>query len=270
MSHYLMANYQWYERDREVEQVVRWGTELDRLYPDCRLVAVGQSAAWMVHVAGEIRRRQSRPENCTIIPFSGNFMNRAHRPGARYPENTWSSDFTPDESKPWPKPEHRRQYFNHLAAQGCRPAQIAADHRDGLKTVFVDMAETARGIASFMTLYCQEARQDGVKTTLLQAASFYIYDSFGTLDQAAVTLRDPEGEAYDVPVTARVLNSEERFTMKLVAGGNALDAKSSRLAPYYNLTSRNPEPQEAGNQALQNTIRASLDSALQKHLSPAL
>lgn len=269
MSHYRMVNYHWYEKEAELAQVVGWAGELDRQYPDSRLIAVGQSAAWMVHVVAQMRRQQGRPEHCTIIPFSGNFMHREYDAGKRYPENIWTSTFTPDHAKGWPKAAPLKDYFNHLSTQGCAPAQIIADHRAGLPSVFVDMAETAKGIASFMTLYMQEARRDDLQDDLLRAASFYIYDHFGNLDRGHVTLTDPESETYIVPINARALDAKERFVIALVADGNSLVAQSSRLAPYYDLLSRNPAPLAAENQKVQEMIRSNLAQTLQSAQPPA-
>ncbi len=269
MSHYRMVNYHWYEKEAELTQVVRWAGELDRQYPDSRLIAVGQSAAWMVHVVAQMRRQEGRPENCTIIPFSGNFMHREYDANKRYPENMWTSTFTPDHAKGWPKAAPLKNYFNHLSTHGCTPAQIIADHRAGLPAVFVDMAETAKGMASFMTIYMQEARRDDMQDDLLRASSFYIYDHFGNLDRGHLALTDADGESYTVPITARALDSQERSAMKLVADGNSLVPQSSRLAPYYDLLSRHPAPLDAENQKVQDTVRANLGRTLQSAPHPA-
>lgn len=269
MSHYRMVNYHWYEKEAELTQVVRWAGELDRQYPTSRLVAVGQSAAWMVHVAALMRRQQGRPENCAIIPFSGNFMNREYDPGKRYPDNMWTSEFTPDDAKGWPKAAPLKNYFNHLATHGCTAAQIIAGYKAGVPTVFVDMAETAKGIASFMTIYLQEARRDDLQDDLLRSASFYIYDHFGNLDRGHVKLHDPDGESYTVPITARALDTQGRFVIKLVADGNSLGPQTSRLAPYYDLLSRHPAPQDAENQGVQDIVRANLHRTLQNTPPPA-
>lgn len=268
---FFLHNQRWFETTERRRQVIDWAYQLDRAYPQQRLVAVGQSAAWMVSLAGYIREQQGRPNHTAIIPFSGKFLRRERDAARKYPENMWLPHFSPMQGGRghglWPRGLPMKDYFNHIASSGAGPDQAIDAARGGLRTVFVDMGETFEGVASFAALYLQESDRRGVLEEAMQSISFHLYDSYNTLPEGRISITDDRGCVYDCPVAVQGLSPEERMTIAMVADSNALNEKSSRLADYYNLTEREPYPKKADNAALVERIRTVLQDEVRARLN---
>lgn len=265
---FWIYNGRWFDRAGWRNQAIDWAYQLDQTYPEHRLVAVGQSPAWMVHLAGYIREQQGRPNNTTIIPFSGNFLGRDRDDRVKYPANPFLPAFrptvdqpevTPEAQKLWPREPVVSAYFTHLAGLNAAPENIVADARRGLKTVFIDAGETFKGIASFAALYLKDADHKGILGDLMQSMQFHLYDVNSTLPESTIHLTDDNRHTYDLPVAVHQMNSHERFVISLVATCNSLGDTSSRLAEYYDLTDPDPHIKKASNAARVSEIRGILE-----------
>lgn len=218
----------WFERDSFRACVIDWAYALDRQYPDSRIVAVGQSAAWIVQAASLLRQAQGRGPATEILPYSGRLL-----------ADTIGEPTCFRLIDAWPQARAISRYFNHLAGIGCHPRDIIRNAQAGQDTVFVDMMNKGTGFASFITLWLQEAARHDQLDDAMRAMRLHAYDLHDKFNGAPLATTDNRGGSYRIPVTYTDLNNIEYDVMRAISKStDKTTGLGIRLAPQYALTGR--------------------------------
>ncbi len=225
----------WWKNPNNINNLLNAAEVLDGQYPDAQIVAVGQSAAWIVYALGELRSLKGRSADTQILAFTGHFMaeeTRNHRLGER-------SEYSVD-SKLYPHKSAFQSYFNYLADEHMSPAQVSQRYqKSGQKTVFVDMVVSGEGFASFMHTWfmaLSKAPASARHGFVWEALAFHIYDwreqspthfaiEMEHEDTLIVPLMRAEGDGIDV--TLSISNGQ---------GESDVTAESERLAPAFDIS----------------------------------
>lgn len=142
--------HRWWNEKTAIDTVVQMAGALNDDHPDARLVAVGQSLAWVVYAAGKLREAAGQPDNTEYIAFTGSFMRRG-QDGKDGPTFRMDRPNYPDEGR-------LNDYFDYLAGTGVSPVRTAALFNTAAKpSIYVDFVVEGLGFATFMHMFLKSA-----------------------------------------------------------------------------------------------------------------
>lgn len=259
LMHYSFHRKRWFESEADIETGIRMAERILQACIGTRIIAVGQSAAWLTHIIGRLQEARGLENQTQIIPFSGSFLSHSFKISeCLNPPPVYK----PGDNKKWPTNKAVRAYFNHIADYKADPAHVART-----KTSFVDMVETGAGYASFAALYMQEAARRNIANDVLANADFHVLTYRRNNPPSAWQLWDDQRQCHIVPLHHHLLNVEEKLVINSMSDGNALTEISNRIVPYYPLNEGDaPAPIMPHNQIQIERVKNAIEPVLRKYI----
>lgn len=254
--------HRWWQMEEDVDKVIRLGRVLHDAHPDSRLVAVGQSTAWVVYAAGEIRAAMGQAPDTAYLAFTGSFM-RHLRDTAEGP--VYRVD-TPD----YPRENRLKDYFDYLAASEAAPgATTALFNAAARQSIYVDMVVEGLGYASFLHMFLKAA---GNK--MPEGAAFHVFQP-PYCENVAPAAFSVETEAQNfVRVPVSVTGDQDVNALGYIAGltGEAdVSEISDRLVPTFDISKYGSgHLRHSPNDANVAAIKAAIDHGITRDLNRGL
>ena len=232
----------WWKNHDDTEQVVDWAYEALDDYGDHHMISLGQSAAWIVHTAGMIRKHRGGQANVTYIPFSNNFL-----------KDKSCKELLPDfedaickkglcfeiSDELQPSEDAKSKYFSYLSSIGASPEDIVNRYKEtGQKTVMLEMIDSGKGFVSFCNLWFEESRKKFSDKEMVEAMQFHIYDQRSRGVDPLLHIKEGgvmmfPGEDY----FRHELDQGHKEIMWKISSDNDLRVDSCRLVPMYSFLS---------------------------------
>ncbi len=153
-------------------KLVRLGKHLAISHTGQRIVCLGNSPAWMVKAGEMVAQRRENKTEFLYIPFSGGFLTECQTKTIPYERRVFEEV---DKDHDWTKEQGIAEY---LKSQHLDPESIIASARRGKKTVFVDYIQSAKGIASFLSLLFSYTRDLSEAKELARALKVHLYGEY--------------------------------------------------------------------------------------------
>lgn len=225
-----------------VHALLHAARNLDKQYPDRKLVALGHSPSWLVVTAAMIRYDEGRSRNAAFIPFSGHHLSlKARGADITYQENSFAKLST----------AHCRNYFNALARKSILPATIyqKAGAQDK-KPVLIDYGYSARGMMSFIDAYLttSEASPPPKDEAISLPFDVHLYKlGYESTDQDVYLCSGCEQKSQPLRMSWHIDGSDDAYVLEQNAGFNGvvlpheneslgfIEAQTARFMPYVSL-----------------------------------
>lgn len=241
----------WWEKDSTINRLADWSYSLHKAHPHQRILALGQSAAWIVQGVGMIRKLRRKDANIGFIPFTGAFLDRdtdSDSPHMEFQERDLER----------PPSDRLIPYFNLLSSIRAQPKDLTATAQ---KVVIAEMIKSGNGLASFLDTLSRPDLQ-GFVPIRPDDIEIYVYDTNPPSNRN--TLRVP-GHEDAFHIHRKLLTYQDADLMENITPHNRANDTSSRLVPMYRLAATAGEKglEIIPNQDVRKLIRAALHKEIQ-------
>lgn len=221
----------WWKVPENIRNIVDWGEDLITQNPQSRIFAIGQSMAWIV-CAAEITahvRNDERPFG--YIPFSGLYVSASTKPS----KNSLCFDRPKATSleNHFPTQEAILFYRNILSGLGIDPLTIVTKHLlNNETTTLCDIIMSGRGLASFLWILNDWAKELNIQSALQEALNIYAFCISGD--------HPPEYFQLRAHSAFRCQTVQKSLTALTYSLSNSSDEDMDRLLPRYDWSFWNP------------------------------
>ncbi|WP_341749402.1 MULTISPECIES: hypothetical protein [unclassified Candidatus Tisiphia] len=241
----------WYDKPENFNNIVEIANKITESYPNSRIFSLGQSPAWFVK-AEELLVKASHHSEAIFdyIAFSGKFYKKSEL------EQEFKKEFTIDKG-------NEANYRVYLKSINMDPDSIIDSFKAGQQTVIVEYTQMGRGLASFLSVLCNWAKEEGKKELL--------EDSF----KIAILAQDCN-EITNIIIPGEVYFQCDKYFVDteliiLMSGDKAgkVDGRENldRLVPYYPYWKWNQSPTPLENNELVTEIIGELQVSVNEFLS---
>jgi hypothetical protein len=193
---------------------------IDSYGKDSKFVGIGQSPAWIVETL------KAKGIDACSVPFSGKFFS-GKRNGECIKFDLCKYDKMPSE-------ENIKDYQEYLIKIGLDPKQIVKDYKElQKKTIIVDYAKTGEGLASFLYVLTNLAKEWLSKEefeSFLGALKVNIFSEEGGVSEFIIGKK----ERFIIKVQVSSDDSSMHL-VKMLANSEFQELESDRIVPSFNL-----------------------------------
>lgn len=217
----------WWDKQENIDVLVQIANDLDKQYPDQKIVGIGHSPSWLVHTVAQIRMNEGRKHDTALVPFTGSFWGGSKAETDKETNHTVVS-YKRGRYSTAPSKENITTYFNALSSRVKNVLSPAAQKPNN-KIVLVDLIVSGDSFMSFAdTLAEQNCRENF--NDYYQA---HIYKPYFDGGNATFRLIEEDGTAR-LSVDGHTQGRDAAYFLNGISGGKGI--WSSKNSPQIEKT----------------------------------
>lgn len=217
----------WWDKQENIDMLVHIANDLDKQYPDQKIVGVGHSPSWLVHTVAQIRMNEGRKHNTTLVPFTGSFWGNSK---AEMNDDKTHTIVTYQHSRysPVPEQETLKTCFNALSSRITNALAPVPEN----KIILVDLIVSGDSFVSFADALAEQGHP-ALRNAFDQYYQAHIYKPFFDGGDATFKLVDGQG-ATRLSFDGHAQGRDAAYFLNGISGGKGL--WSTKNSPHTEKT----------------------------------